>query len=92
MFKLWYKYLQVTGNAFTGNRDGSLPQKSSVFYCRDAELVGKNKRKLRELKKTDVDDEDELELCSHYSDEEFYEGTPDMHNHFFIACVTSPKM
>lgn len=46
---------------------------SSVFYYRDAELLGKNKRKRRQ-KKTDDEDEDELELCSHFSDEEFYEG------------------
>ena len=74
MFKLWYKYLRVTGSAFTGTPDGTLSSKSSVFYPRDAELLGKNKRKRRQKKADDDDDEDELELCSHFSDEEFYEG------------------
>lgn len=41
-------------------------------------MLGKNKRKRRQQKNDvggndDVDD-DELELCSHFSDEEFYEG------------------
>lgn len=41
-------------------------------------MLGKNKRK-RGQQKSDVgenDDagDDELELCSHFSDEEFYEG------------------
>jgi len=76
VFKLWYKYLQVTGTAFTGSREGTLPTKGSIFYCRDAELLGVNKRK-KSGKKNKVDDDDEnddeLELCSHFSDEEFYE-------------------
>ena len=41
-------------------------------------MLGKNKRK-RGPQKNDVGenddvDDDELELCSHFSDEEFYEG------------------
>jgi len=67
----------VTGTAFTGSREGTLPTKGSIFYCRDAELLGVNKRK-KSGKKNKVDDDDEnddeLELCSHFSDEEFYEG------------------
>ena len=77
VFKLWYKYLQVTGTAFTGSLEGTVPTKASIFYCRDAELLGVNKRKRSGRKiKVDDDDEsdDELELCSHFSDEEFYEG------------------
>ena len=71
MFKLWYKYLQMTGSAFTGNCDGMMPSKSSRFYVRDAELLGQNKKKKRQKK---TNDDDELELCSHFSEEEFYEG------------------
>lgn len=71
MFKLWYKYLQVTGSAFTGTCDDTVPSKSSSFYLRDAELLGQNKRKKRQKK---TKDDDELELCSHFSEEEFYEG------------------
>ena len=54
-----------------------MPSKGSIFYCRHAELLDVNKRKRSGRKsKLDDDDEndDELELCSHFSDEEFYEG------------------
>ena len=78
VFKLWYKYLQVTGNAFTGSLEGTVPTKASTFYYRHADLLGVNKRKQSgRKKKADPfadDDDDELELCSHFSDEEFYEG------------------
>lgn len=86
VFKLWYKYLQVTGSAFTGSPDGTLPSKSSVFYWRDAELLGKNKRKRRQKKADADDEEDDLELCSHFSDEEFYEG-----KRGYTSAATFPK-
>lgn len=76
VFKLWYKYLQITGNAFTGSSGEKVPAKTFHFYYRDAELLGKNKTK-RAQQKSDEDDDDyqdELELCSHFSEEEFYEG------------------
>ena len=62
-----------------GSPGGQISTKAAVFYCRDAELLGKKKRK-RGQQKNDVGenddvDDDELELCSHFSDEEFYEGT-----------------
>ena len=67
----------MTGAAFTGSLEGTLPTKGSIFYCRDAELLDVNKRK-KSGKKVKVDDDDEiddeLELCSHLGDEEFYEG------------------
>ena len=82
VFKLWYKYLQVTGNAFTGSHDNTVPTKGSIFYYRHADLLGVNKRKQSGRRKRvdpssdDHDgDNDDLELCSHFSDEEFYEGT-----------------
>ena len=78
VFKLWYKYLQITGNAFTGSPEGQIPTKAAVFYFRDSELLGKNTRKRgQHVTKGDENDDgsdDELELCSHFSDEEFYEG------------------
>lgn len=40
-------------------------------------MLGKNKRKRGQQKndgENDNVDDDELELCSHFSDEEFYEG------------------
>ena len=68
----------MTGNAFTGSLEGTVPTKASTFYYRHADLLGVNKRKQSgRKKKADPfadDDDDELELCSHFSDEEFYEG------------------
>lgn len=77
VFKLWYKYLQVTQSAFTGSPEGAVPTKGSIFYPRDANLLNTNKRrKSGQKRKLDPceSDDDELELCSHFSDEEFYEG------------------
>lgn len=54
-----------------------MPTKGSIFYCRHAKLLDMNKRKHGGRKnKVDSDEEndDELELCSHFSDEEFSEG------------------
>ena len=74
----------MTGAAFTGSLEGTVPTKASIFYCRDAELLDVNKRKKsgRKIRVDDDDDDDddddenddELELCSHFSDEEFNEG------------------
>ncbi|KAJ7385586.1 TATA box-binding protein-associated factor RNA polymerase I subunit B [Desmophyllum pertusum] len=47
VFKLWYKYLQQTGNAFTGSTTGTVPNKGSIFYTRHADLLDVNKRKKR---------------------------------------------
>ena len=76
----------MTGTAFTGSREGTVPTKASIFYSRDAELLDVNKRK-KSGRKTRLDDDDdddddddedenddELELCSHFSEEEFNEG------------------
>ena len=68
----------MTGTAFTGSLEGTVPTKASIFYHRDAELLDINKRKKsgRKVRVDDDDeDDDELELCSHFSDEEFNEGT-----------------
>lgn len=70
VFKLWHKYLQITGSAFTSNPDGTLPSKSSIFYYRDAELLGLNKRNKRQKKTIEDDDSDKIELCSYLSDEQ----------------------
>ena len=53
-----------------------MPAKTFHFYYRDAELLGKNKTKRAQQKRDQDDDDyqDELELCSHFSEEEFYEG------------------
>ncbi|XP_058958293.2 TATA box-binding protein-associated factor RNA polymerase I subunit B isoform X1 [Pocillopora verrucosa] len=79
VFKLWYKYLQVTEIAFTGSPQGTVPTKGSIFYQRDANLLNRNQRNKSGRKRKldpscESDDDDELELCSHFSDEEFYEG------------------
>lgn len=74
MFKLWYKYLQVTGCAFTGKCVDPLQFKSSVFYCRDAELLGVNKRKKRQKETIEEDNSEDLELSSHFSDGECRKG------------------
>ena len=71
----------MTGTAFTGSLEGTVPTKASIFYSRDAELLDVNKRK-KSGRKTRLDDDDddedenddELELCSHFSEEEFNEG------------------
>lgn len=83
VFKLWYKYLQVTGNAFTGSLEGTVPTKGSIFYYRHAVLLDVNKRKQsgRKNKVDDEENDDELELCSHFSDEEFYEGNMIFYDH-----------
>ena len=74
VFKLWYKYLQVTGCAFTGKCVGTSQFKSTIFYCRDAELLGVNKRKKRQKETIEEDDSEDLELSSHVSDGECHEG------------------
>ncbi|XP_067036516.1 uncharacterized protein [Acropora muricata] len=74
VFKLWYKYLQVTGCAFTGKCVGTSQFKSTIFYCRDAELLGVDKRKKRQKETIEEDDSEDLELSSHVSDGECHEG------------------
>ena len=88
VFKLWYKYLQVTEIAFTGSPQGTVPTKGSIFYQRDANLLNRNQRNKSGRKRKldpscESDDDDELELCSHFSDEEFYEGS----NRLFYCVV-----
>ena len=77
MFQLWYKYLQLTGIAFTGCPNGVIPKQSSLLFIEDAKLLGtKNFKRTSYSKKKDDNVDDVLELCSHFSGEEFHEGTP----------------
>ena len=78
----------MTGNAFTGSHEGTVPTKSSILYCRHDDVLNRNKRQQGRRKKkvnpsADDEDDDELQLCSHFSDEEFYEGT--CSNIFFMV-------
>ena len=62
--------------------------KGSIFYQRDANLLNRNQRNKSGRKRKldpscESDDDDELELCSHFSDEEFYEGS----NRLFYCVV-----
>ena len=77
VFKLWYKYLQVTGTAFTGSLEGTVPTKAFIFYHRDAELLDVNKRK-KSGRKVRVDDDDENE------DEEGQSDEGKLQNLFFL--------
>ena len=58
----------MTGTAFTGSLEGTVPTKASIFYHRDAELLDVNKRK-KSGRKFRVDDDDENEDEEGQSDE-----------------------
>lgn len=46
----------MTGTAFAGSLEGSLPTKAPIFYCQDSKVLDMNKRKKSGRKSEDDDD------------------------------------
>ena len=72
--QIWFKYLQHFGLAFQNAPEGSAVSMNTPFGNRDICVFG-SKRSVRRKPQSKETDPDELELCSQFSKEEFYEGT-----------------